>query len=202
MTEISFFFTFSTKNFDFLFFDSDHLETYNAPIRPLEAEILSRCHFSETCWPWVVSTELALEKLFHENGCSFGTVGRTTSAQVSKRPWEQWLPAGPFRWSLFPLVCLSGFVIASVCIFHGFGKKSYFSPDSIFLAELAPVWSRTPEMDSSTSHWRTLSVFWPKFAQKIEEKTGEREERGVSAAFLVVDWGAVSYTHLTLPTKA
>ena len=144
MTEISFFFTFWTKNFDFLFFDSDHLETYNAPIGPLEAEILSRCHFSETCWPWVVSTELALEKLFHENGCSFGTVGRTTSAQVSKRPWEQWLHAGPFRWSLFPLVCLSGFVIASVCIFHGFGKKSYFSPDSIFLAELAPVWVKNP----------------------------------------------------------
>ena len=44
-------------------------------------------------------------------------------------------------------------------------------------------------MDSSTSHWCTLSGFWPKIAQKIEEKTGEREERGVSAAFIVVDWG-------------
>ena len=46
MTEISFFFTFWTKNFDFLFFDSDHLETYNAPIGPIEAEILSRCRLS------------------------------------------------------------------------------------------------------------------------------------------------------------
>jgi len=190
MTEISFFFTFRTKNFDFLFFDFDHLETYNAPIGPLEAEILSRCHFSETCWPWVVSTELALEKLSHENGCSFGTVGRTTSAQVSKRPWEQWLPAGPFRWSLFPLVCLSGFVIASVCIFHGFGKKSYFSAGANFFWLKWPLYgSRTPEMDSSTSQWCTLSGFWPKIAQNIEEKTGEREERGVSAAFIVVDWG-------------
>ena len=144
MTEISFFFTFWTKNFDFLFFDSDHLETYNAPIGPLEAEILSRCHFSETCWPWVVSTELALEKLFHENGCSFGTVGRTTSAQVSKRPWEQWLPAGPFRWSLFPLVCLSGFVIASVCIFHGFGKKSYFSAEANFFGWNGPCMGQEP----------------------------------------------------------
>ena len=144
MTEISFFFTFWTKNFDFLFFDSDHLETYNAPIGPLEAEILSRCHFSETCWPWVVSTELALEKLFHENGCSFGTVGRTTSAQVSKRPWEQWLPAGPFRWSLFPLVCLSGFVIASVCIFHGFGKKSYFSAGANFFGWNGPCMGQEP----------------------------------------------------------
>ena len=44
-------------------------------------------------------------------------------------------------------------------------------------------------MDSSTSQWCTLSGFWPKIAQKIEEKTGEREERGVSAAFIVVNWG-------------
>ena len=34
MTEISFCVTFWTKNFDFLFFDSVHLETYNAPFSP------------------------------------------------------------------------------------------------------------------------------------------------------------------------
>ena len=144
MTEISFFFTFWTKNFDFLFFDSDHLETYNAPIGPLEAEILGRCHFLETCWPDVVSTEQALEQLFHENGCNFGTVGRTTSAQVAKRPWEHGLRARPFRWSPFLLVSLSGFFIASVCIFIGFGKKSYFNPGPISLAEMAPAWVEDP----------------------------------------------------------
>ena len=144
MTEISFFFTFWTKNFDFLFFDSDHLETYNAPIGPLEAEILGRCHFSDTCWPDVVSTEQALEQLFHENGCNFGAVGRTTLAQVAKRPWEQGLHAGPFRWSLFLVVSLSGFVLASVCIFHGFGQKSYFNPGPIFWAEMAPAWAKSP----------------------------------------------------------
>ena len=112
MTEISFFFTFWTKNFDFLFFDSDHLETYNAPIGQLEAEILSRCHYSETCWPDVVSTELALEKLFHE--------------------------------SLFLPLSLSGFVIAIVCIFIGFGQKLYFNLEPIFLAQVAPAWVEDP----------------------------------------------------------
>ena len=144
MTEISFFFTFWTKNFDFLFFDSDHLETYNAPIGQLEAEILSRCHYSETCWPDVVSTELALEKLFHENGCNFGTVGRTPLAQVAKRPWEHGLRARPFRWSLFLPLSLSGFVIAIVCIFIGFGQKSYFNLEPIFLAQVAPAWVEDP----------------------------------------------------------
>ena len=190
MTEISFFFTFWTKNFDFLFFDSDHLETYNAPIGPLEAEILSRCHFSETCWPWVVSTELALEKLFHENGCSFGTVGRTTSAQVSKRPWEQWLPAGPFRWSLFPLVCLSGFVIASVGIFHGFGKKSYFSAGANFFGWNGPCMGRGP------LQWillRPIDVPWvvcdQELTKKLEQKMrGEGRGTGFFEP-LVVNWG-------------
>ena len=37
---VHFFFTFWTKNFDFLFFESDHLETYKAPIGPPEAEII------------------------------------------------------------------------------------------------------------------------------------------------------------------
>ena len=110
----------------------------------LEAEILSRRHFSETCWPRVVSTELALGKLFHEKGFNFGTVGRTTLAQVAKRPWEQGLRARPFRWSLFLLVSLSGFVITSVCIFIGFGQKSYFNLRPIFLAETAPAWVEDP----------------------------------------------------------
>ena len=60
MTVISFFFTFWTKNFDFLFFDSDHLETYNAPIGPPEAEIIHSHSIQLLIWvsqesQWVMS---------------------------------------------------------------------------------------------------------------------------------------------------
>ena len=183
MTEISIFFTFWTKNFGFLFFDPDHLETYNAPIGPLEAKILSRRHFSETCWPRVVSTELALGKLFHENGCNFGTVGRTTLAQVAKRPWEQGLPARPFRWSVFLLVSLSGFVIASVCIFIGFGQKSYFNPGPKFFGWNGPCMGQGP------LQWilvGPIDVPWvvqdQESTKKLETKWGEREEGRVSVS--------------------
>ena len=184
MTEISFFFTFWTKNFDFLFFDSDHLETYNAPIGPLEAEILGRCHFSETCWPDVVSTEQALEQLFHENGCNFGTVGRTTTAQVAKRPWEHGLRARPFRWSPFLLVSLSGFVIASFCILLLVLAKSHILTMGPFLWLKWPLHgSRTPSMDSSRFHWCSLSGWRPRIDQKIgRKKWGQTEEGRVSVS--------------------
>ena len=84
------------------------------------------------------------KKSFYENAHISGTRRPTGLAQVSKRPWEQWLPAGPFRWSLFPLVCLSGFVIASVCIFHGFGKKSYFSAGANFFGWNGPCMGQEP----------------------------------------------------------
>jgi len=73
--------------------------------------------------------------------------------------------------------------------YEHFRKNFFLVKKSKFWLKWPLYGSRTPEMDSSTSHWCTLSGFWPKIAQKIEEKTGEREERGVSAAFIVVDWG-------------
>ena len=88
-----------------------------------------------TFWP---------KKSFYGNAHISGTRRPTGLAQVSKRPWEQWLHAGPFRWSLFPLVCLSGFVIASVCIFHGFGKKSYFSAGANFFGWNGPCMGQEP----------------------------------------------------------
>ena len=192
MTEISFFFTFWTKNFDFLFFDSDHLETYNAPIGPLEAEILSRCHFSETCWPDVVSTELALEKVFHENGCNSGTVGRTTLAQVAKRPWEQGLRARPFRWSLFLLISLSRFFYSKYLYFHRFWPKVIFQPrDQIFWLKWPPhrFMGQGPlQWCSSRSHWCPLSGLRPRIDPKIGNKMrGERRGKGFDEP-IVVDW--------------
>ena len=73
--------------------------------------------------------------------------------------------------------------------YEHFRKNFFLVKKSKFWLKWPLYGSRTPEMDSSTSQWCTLSGFWPKIAQNIEEKTGEREERGVSAAFIVVDWG-------------
>ena len=77
-------------------------------------------------------------------------------------------------------------------LFFGKKKSKFWLRGQFFWLKWPLYGSRTPETDYSTSHWCTLSGFWPKIAQKIEEKTGEREERGVSAAFLVVDWGGSS----------
>ena len=68
-----------------------------------------------TFWP---------KKSFYGNAHISGTRRPTGLAQVSKRPLDQGLRAGPFRLSVFLLVTKIGFVLSSPCIFHGMGQES------------------------------------------------------------------------------
>ena len=58
-------------------------------------------------------------------------------------------------------------------------KSHIFSAEANFFWLKWPLYgSRTPEMDSSTSQWCTLSGFWPKIDPKNRrENRGERRER-------------------------